>query len=205
MKAVFFDFDGVLTTDKTGTTSVCNYIGSKTGMSPSAFGAVYSQYNAQLSNGRLTHRDVWDDICTKLNKNIPYDLLFESFIHTPIDNDMLSVLKQIKSIGLKTGMITDNKLDRVDAIIAYYNWYSLFDTVVVSADIGSGKRNKDIFDIACSKAAVKPDECIFIDNKRENLLIPEKMGMKTFLYDDALRDIGSLIMWLRNLGIETSL
>lgn len=32
IKAILFDFDGVLTTDRTGSLSICNYICKKTGI-----------------------------------------------------------------------------------------------------------------------------------------------------------------------------
>ena len=202
MKAVFFDFDGVLTTDKNGTTSICKYISRTVKIDCNAFETAYRRYNERLSSGQLMHRDIWDYICKELHTDIPYDCLFRSFIHTPIDNDMIRLVKQLRGCGLKTGMITDNKRDRIDAIMAYYNWYHLFDAVTVSADIGSGKSHIDIFNSACNNVAVTPNESIFIDNSEKNLLIPQKMGMHTFLYNDAHRDTAKLITYLQSLGIS---
>jgi len=201
MKAVFFDFDGVLTTDKSGTISICNYISHTCNMDYAAFEKVYKKYNVRLLKGQLTHREIWGSICKELNADIPYDSLFESFINTPIDNDMIHLLKQLRECSLKIGMITDNKRDRIDTVMAYHSWYSLFDVVTVSADIGSGKSHMDIFNIACEKMAVMPNESVFIDNSEENLLIPDKMGMFTFLYDDVYRDISKLVAYLQSLGI----
>ena len=201
MKAVFFDFDGVLTTDKTGSASICKYVSRKTRIDLEVFAAVYRQYNEQLLYGKLTHRDIWGDICKELKTNIPYEVLFESFVFTPIDNDIVNLIRQIKNAGLKAGLITDNKRDRIDAIISYHHWYSLFDVIAISSEVGSGKDKADIFNITCDKIAVPPDECIFIDNTEKNLVIPGTMGMATFLYNDMLRNTDCLIAHLRKLGI----
>ena len=165
------------------------------------FAPVYRQYNERLLCGRLTHRDIWGDICRELQKDVPYEILFESFIHTPIDNEIVKLIERLKSAGLKTGLITDNKRDRIDAVISHYNWHSLFDAIVISSDVGSGKEQPEIFNIACNKAAVPPNECVFIDNSAKNLVIPETMGMSAFLYDDAFRNTSRLIEHLQSLGI----
>ena len=202
MKAVFFDFDGVLTTDKTGSLSICKYVSDKSKIDIDIFADAYGQYNDKLLYGQLTHRDVWGDICKSLNVAIPYDILFESFIFTPVDNEVVKLVKQIKASGLKTGMITDNKRDRIDAIVAYHNWYSLFDVIAVSSTVGSGKERADIFNVACNQAEVQPNESIFIDNTETNLVIPKAMGMKTFLYDDMSRKTDCLISYLQTFGIS---
>ena len=94
MKAVFFDFDGVLTTDKTGSLSVRKYVSNKSKIDIDNF---YRQYSDKLLYGQLTHRDVWGDICKSLNVAIPYNILFESFIFTPVDNEIVKLVKQIKT------------------------------------------------------------------------------------------------------------
>ncbi|MGI6239510.1 MAG: HAD-IA family hydrolase [Christensenellales bacterium] len=201
MKAVFFDFDGVLTLDPTGSHSICHDVSKQSGIDLKTFSAAYRKYNRQLLYGEKMHRDIWDGLCRDLGAAIPYTLLYESFLHTPIDLDMLNLVKAIRRAGIKTGMITDNKRDRIDAIRSFYNWYSLFDAVAVSAALGSGKSNPDIFHWALHQIGAAPTDCIFIDNSAQNLVVPRAMGIHTILYDDARRDFLALLQALRALGV----
>lgn len=43
IKAVLFDFDGVLTTDATGSQSICNYICKETGVDSELFKREYKK------------------------------------------------------------------------------------------------------------------------------------------------------------------
>lgn len=201
MKAVLFDFDGVLTTDKTGSSSICNYVSKKAGIHLNTFETVYRRYNKELLYGKLMHRDIWDDVCRDVGYDIPYDYLFESFISTPIDNEMIRLVHVIKNAGLKTGIVTDNKRDRIDVIKAYHGWYSLFDVISISAEIGSGKENEHIFNKTLHLLSVVPQDCIFIDNSEKNLLVPAEMGFTTILYDDEKRSFDLLVNHLKDLGV----
>jgi putative hydrolase of the HAD superfamily len=61
--AILFDFDGVLTTDKTGTQSISNYICQKANIDLEAFKKYYYPYNDDLLNGKITHNDMWSEFC----------------------------------------------------------------------------------------------------------------------------------------------
>ena len=106
------------------------------------------------------------------------NLLHESFINTPIDDKMLNIIKALKETNYKIGMVTDNKKDRMDAIIAFHNWSSVFDAISVSAEIGSGKDQDLIFKDILKQLNLRADECVFIDNQEKNLIVPEKLGMR---------------------------
>ena len=46
------------------------------------------------------------------------------------------------------------------------------------------------------------EECLFIDNQKKNLMIPQSMGMKTIYYNHEIRDFDTLLSNLRDIGIE---
>ena len=43
------------------------------------------------------------------------------------------------------------------------------------------KPEPEIYSLAVNKLEIKPEECIFVDDKEENLVPANKMGMKTVL------------------------
>lgn len=202
IKAILFDFDGVLTTDATGSTSICNYLSKYTGIRLEAVRDAYYQYNDGLLYGRVTHADIWQDFCDNLNYNFGMDVLISSFLNTPIDKQMITFAETLKLKGYKIGMVTDNKADRIDSIIKHFSWNNLFDTITVSANVGSGKDCKEIFIKTVTGLNLPANECVFIDNQEKNLMIPKQMGMAAIYFDHVKRDYEQFIQDLFKLGVK---
>lgn len=188
IKAVLFDFDGVLTLDKSGSQSILKYISKATGISYDILKREYVKYNDDLLMGNTTHGDIWQRFCSGVGSNIEYELLTEAYRHTPIDYEMVDLVRELKA-KYKTAMVTDNKCDRMDEIVTYYNLKELFQVISVSAEIKSGKASERIFVRTLEKLNVKPEECIFIDNSENNLIVPSEMGIHTILFDDGKRNL----------------
>ena len=196
IKAVLFDFDGVMTTDATGSLSTCKYISAQTGLDYAAVSAAYRKHNRELLCGKVSHGDIWAEFCNQVGENISMDLLHTSFINTPIDENVLALARCLKNSGCKTGMITDNKADRIESIVTHHGWSSLFDVISVSAIVGSGKDRREIFLRTLESLSLDAGECVFIDNNRDNLVVPAEMGFHTIFFDDKLRDMSELTVAL---------
>lgn len=188
IKAILFDFDGVLTVDKTGSTSITKYIAQHTGLPLDRVKEAYYRFNKDLLYGKLTHPEMWQEFCDALQAPIDYQLLIDSFIHTALDEEMVELLKSLKA-RYHIGLITDNKRDRIDAIIQHHGWKNLFDVVAVSADLHTGKEQPEIFRYVFEQLSLSPEECVFIDNTAKNLVVPETLGMHTILFDDEHRNV----------------
>ena len=195
VKAILFDFDGVLTIDKTGSFTITNYIAKKSGISLALIKSCYYKYNKRLLYGELTHEDMWSDFCKDVGCELDYQILIDSFVSTRLDEKMIGLVKELKKSYL-IGMVTDNKSDRIETILKSHNLEEYFDVVAVSAKVHSGKENEEIFKYLLDSLEVEASECIFIDNTAKNLIVPEKMGMQTILFDDEGRDFD---MFLRNV------
>ena len=191
IRSILFDFDGVLTLDDSGSQSILNYLSGRTGISLSLLEDAYYKYNTDLLDGRLTHRDIWADFCAQIGMEIDFALLTDSFIHTPIDTDMLAYATELHQ-QYQLVMVTDNKADRMNTICSHYHLNELFDVVAVSATFHSGKAHPEIFVDTLRQLNCLPAECIFIDNTASNLTIPGQMGIHTILFDDRARDLPAL-------------
>ena len=58
-----------------------------------------------------------------------------------------------------------------------------FHTCYYSQEIGLRKPNKEIYEFVLKQQGVKASESLFLDDKKENLTEPEKLGIQTFLVD----------------------
>ena len=203
IKAVLFDFDGVLTTDKTGSLTTTRYLSERTGISLSKVQSVFRRFNNDLTLGRTTHEQIWDDICGDLGQKLSIDLLKEAFESTPLNASMLVLAKGLRA-RYAIGIVTDNKKDRIDFLKKLHKLDSVFEPIAVSAEVGTSKDEPDIFLGVLAQLAVNPDECIFIDNNRENLIAPSSLGIKTIYFDDEQQDFKALLLALQAHGAIVS-
>lgn len=201
IKAVLFDYDGVVTLDKSGSYTICKYISLHAEVEYELFSREYGKYNDDLLSGKVTHEQVWNQLCKNVNKNISIKHLFDSYKSTPMNLKMIEVVKKVKKHA-KTGLITDNKKDRIDAAIAEFKLDDLFDVISVSAEIGSQKSKEAIFSKTIHALQVAYDECVFIDNRESNLTVPRKLGMHTIFHDHKENNIKRLVTELKLLNIQ---
>ncbi len=73
----------------------------------------------------------------------------------------------------------------------------LFEAVIVSAEIGKAKPNKDFFEESMKILKTDPGKCIFVDDAEENIKAAEKMGMKGFLF----KNTEKLVQELGQIGV----
>lgn len=199
LRAVLFDFDGVLTTDKTGSTTTTRYLSRRAGIELSKVQAAFRRFNEDLTLGRTTHAAVWSDICADLGRAVDFRLLEEAFESTPMSERMLAIARGLRSRHA-VGIVTDNKKDRIDALKRLHDLPRLFDPIVVSAEVGIGKEDAGIFLHALQLLRLKAEECIFVDNNRDNLVAPGAIGMKTIHFDDETQDFAALLAGLKAHG-----
>lgn len=191
LKAILFDFDGVLTIDKTGSESITKYLAKESKIPLDRIQKSYYRYNRALLYGETTHEEIWPSFCKDLGKELDIKILNAAYEATKLDSEMIKYVKQLKEI-YKIGMITDNKCDRINAILSYHQLQSYFDVVSISAQYHSDKKEKEIFVGTMQNLQVAAEECIFIDNSEQNLIVPQRLGMQTILFDPDHRDIAQL-------------
>ena len=109
---------------------------------------------------------------------------------------MLAALRAARAAGIRTGLISNSmgagRYDR-DA------FPELFDGVVISGDVGLHKPQPEIFRLGCERVGLEPEECVFVDDLRENCEGAEAVGMTAVLHRGAATTVPELE---RLLGVE---
>ena len=191
INGVFFDYDGVLTTDKTGSLTTCRHLSSRTGIELNVLANVLRRFNPDLSVGKRSYTEVWPEVCSMLGQLVPLELLAEAFESTPKNAPMFAIANELRR-SCVVGIITDNKKDRMDHLRKVQQLDELFSPIVVSAEVGSTKDDAQIFETALARCGLPASSCLFIDNSRANLLRPQALGMHTLHFDDESKDIAGL-------------
>nr|WP_233175941.1 HAD-IA family hydrolase [Dyella sp. ASV24] len=199
IRTIFFDYDGVLTTDKNGSLTTCRYLSEASGVAFSSISTALQPYAGALFTGKVRHAEIWPGVCETLGADLDIRLLFEAFESTPLNAPMVSLARKLQA-NHSIGIITDNPIDRMDHLRAYQNLDALFDPIVASAEIGSSKHGQEIFLSAMSRAGATPEQCIFIDNSEPNVVMARTLGMHAIFHDDGKNDIDALASELRRFG-----
>jgi len=112
-----------------------------------------------------------------------YSLLMD-FVKRFERNESIWPLIEKAKAKYKVGLLTNMYPGMLTAIkdaklFPEINW----DVVVDSCIEKMAKPNAEIYELAQRKTGFKAEEILFIDNGEKNLIIPRKLGWKTFLYD----------------------
>lgn len=204
IKAIFFDLDGVLTTDAKGSLTMSqNLCNAMPNLTIDEVLSCYRQDIEPLNMGQIPLSDVWKRMCSTLKIPASDNLLKEMLRKVP-KNDVMFDLARSLSKNYVLGIITDNCSERMDILNDELKLDELFDPIVVSAIEHASKCDGTtrIFDVALTRAGCKADETIFIDNQEKNLVTPMKMGMKTHLHDDLKNDVVTLRATLFGMGVH---
>jgi HAD superfamily hydrolase (TIGR01509 family) len=69
----------------------------------------------------------------------------------------------------------------------------LFDGLVISGEVGMVKPNADIYRYLLDTYKLDPAECIFIDDRDDNIEAGEKLGIKGYLFDGSAEKLRSYL------------
>ena len=199
IKVVFFDFDGVLTIDSSGSKTTNTFLSKYYGTPIEEIKQFIGKFNDRLLLGEIEHKDIWNQVCSHFGWVEDISVLKHAFESTLLDTEMIHIANSIRSKNIRTGIITDNKMDRMEAINRKYAIDSIFNPIIVSSAIHHTKMEIETFQIAKSLVGSEYHEMIFIDNTEENLVAPARLGVHTYYYNHKAKDVGKLEKYLGSL------
>jgi putative hydrolase of the HAD superfamily len=101
---------------------------------------------------------------------------------------MLAALRRAPDAGVPTGLISNSwVMDHYTNEIR-----DLFDVVVISAEVGLHKPQPEIYLLAAERLGVPAEDCVFVDDLRENCAGAEAVGMTAVLHRDVDQTIARL-------------
>lgn len=197
IRAVIFDVGGVLTTaPATGVRRFCEESGvAYDGLVRviSASDGAWSRYEAAT----MTEPEfvvAFEAECRHAGLQVDarrvVDLLGASMALRP---EMMETVRRLRG-PYRLGCITNVAGDGED-----HSWKrfgldleALFDVVVVSAQVGMRKPDPRIYELACRRLQILPQEAVFLDDAGINLKAARALGMVTIKVDETTRAIEEL-------------
>jgi putative hydrolase of the HAD superfamily len=199
MKGLLVDFGGVLTTNVFD--SFRDFCVAE-GIDPDAIKRLFREEPRArelvrgLETGDLSENEFGERFGDLLGLDDRDGLVDRIFGGLRPDERMLDALRRARAAGVRTGLVSNSmgagRYDRG-------TFPELFDGVVISGDVGMHKPQPEIFLLGAERAGVAPEECVFVDDLRENCEGAEAVGMTAILHRGAERTVPELE---RLLGVE---
>ncbi|MBV7270226.1 HAD-IA family hydrolase [Winogradskyella luteola] len=109
-------------------------------------------------------------------------------------------LEFIKNLALNTDYklillsnTNDMHIDFIKTHVYFYNDFKqCFDKFYLSQEIHLRKPNKDIFEFILNENNLNPNECLFVDDTKENTDAAESMGFHVWDIDETQEDVANL-------------
>ena len=199
MKGLLLDFGGVLTTNVFD--SFREFCVAE-GLDPNAVRTLFRsnpralELVRGLETGALSEDEFGDRFGELLEIEDRAGLVDRMFGGIREDERMTGAVRQARAAGIRTGLVSNSMgAGRYDRS----TFPELFDGVVISGDVGLHKPQPEIFLLGAERTGVAPEECVFVDDLRENCEGAEAVGMTAVLHRGADTTLPELE---RLLGLE---
>lgn len=97
---------------------------------------------------------------------------------------MVDFVKSLRG-SYKTALLSNAGHGVMNTLFTPEEQADLFDTVVLSSEVGAIKPYPEIYELTASRLDLQPEECIMIDDSPRNVEGAEITGMKGILYGSA--------------------
>lgn len=186
VQAVFFDFGGVLTTPVADTITAWL---DRDGIDPESFSRVLKQWLGRsapqgtpihlLETGAISAAEFDSLLGAELRSldggPVASDGLLQSlFAEMHPDEGMFTLVSELKASGVQVGLLSNSwgntyPRERID---------SLFDSIVISGEVGMRKPDADIYEFAVASLGLEPERVIFVDDAEPNTEGAVRVGMR---------------------------
>lgn len=97
---------------------------------------------------------------------------------------LIEYISQLKERGYKIGLLSNIASNWIRDSFLTTQEQALFDTMVMSFEVGIIKPNQRIFEIACERLEIEPKEAVMVDDIDRYCIAAETIGMKAVMYRD---------------------
>jgi 2-haloacid dehalogenase len=124
-----------------------------------------------------------------------YDKEWEQSI-TGIVPDTVEILYKLKAAGHRLYGLTNWSAEKFSIVRHKYNFFDLFEDIVISGEVKLVKPDPAIFHLLLQKIHRQPEECLLIDDTSQNIEAAQKIGFVTIHFTSPAQ----LELELRKMG-----
>ena len=138
----------------------------------------FMEWNAKQDAGRPFHEGV-----AELSKEFPqyadliqaYDTHWEESL-TPPYEETVQIVRELKQADWSLFLLSNFSMEKFEIVRNRYDFFNLFDDMIISGEHKTVKPEKAIFEIALQRFGYPAEECLFIDDSLPNIQTAQNMG-----------------------------
>jgi 2-haloacid dehalogenase len=111
--------------------------------------------------------------------------------------ETVELLHSLKATGCRLYGLTNWSQEKFDIVRHRYEFFNIFEDIVVSGEVKLVKPDPAIFRLLLQKIDQQPEECLLVDDTLNNIQAAQKMGFFTIHFTSP----SQLELELRQLGI----
>jgi len=145
----------------------------------------FMEWNAQQDKGRS-----FADGVAALSKEFPHHAHLIQAYHDHWKDSIgeahwgtIEIMKQLKQAGYPLYGLSNWSAETFPLMREEYDFFKLFDDMVISGEVGHVKPQPEIFHILLKKIGRPAPECLFIDDSLPNIQQAQKIGFATIQFE----------------------
>ncbi len=188
-RAVIFDFGGVIfkTRDYSPRHAWDKRLGLEAGSVERVVHGIDAWNAAQ--RGEISVDAYWAAVAADLNiapAVASRDLAHDFYSGDALDEDVVAFIRELRAEGYTVALLSNDcaallrpRLERLDIT-------ALFEPLVISSEIGVMKPHPDAYQAVLARLARPAGETIFIDDRKENVIGAQALGIHGIHYTDGM-------------------
>jgi len=190
VKTIVFDFGGVIAS--TDSTKIIQFLIDTFQISKQELKPTLAKWKEILNNGE-NEKEFWSSYAASVDIVLPDDWFDEydkiiGFTEIP---GVIAIVKNLQKQRFQTAMLSNIQHYQAN-VVRRFDYYSLFDPVLLSYEIGYEKPHREAFTILLERLQMSPSEVIFIDDKKENVDAARDLGIDSIHFISASKLVDDL-------------
>ncbi len=142
--------------------------------------------------GTLGHPQLAPDFLATVTRLTHSDV--ESW--TQYREEVWDLVRSFRAKGGRTAFLSNGVPEVMARIRAERPLESWFDVTIVSCEVGVAKPDPRIYLICIARLGVDPQECLFVDDREENVEAAARLGIRTlhFMGDHSVDELRALVL-----------
>lgn len=140
----------------------------------------------KLDGGAISKKEAINIMISKLPENL-HDIcnkIMECWTEEGLilNNQTIDFIKILRKYGYKTYILSNAPLE-IPIFLEKMDVLQYFDGKIISAIERLSKPDIKIYELLLKRFNLTPEECLFIDDKRENIEAAKKCGLNGYVFD----------------------
>lgn len=185
IKSIIFDLGGVILTHKVEMTM--KSLAETFQIDEEKSINLFKKFEDDWVTGKITGEQLVNNFKKEFKSKQPLKKILKHWVdlyneRTNLNEDLIDFIDKLRR-KYKIYLLT-NTTDIHHNLNSTRGIFEHFDRVFPSFIVGKRKPNSDFYEHVLEEIQLKSQECIFIDDREENLKVPKSLGMKTILFKD---------------------